>query len=99
VIYPDEETGHKALLSLKNVEFHGINLILHPVKPVTIGERRLSLPASRVRNFFISPPASPPVGWEPIDEDPPVVDYNLIAALSQLRAKGNDTCNAVTFHL
>jgi hypothetical protein len=32
VIYPDEETGHKALLSLKNVEFHGINLILHPVK-------------------------------------------------------------------
>ena len=58
------------------------------LQPVTIGQRKLSLP-ERTKQFLISPPASPPVGWEPISEDPPTVDYNLIAALSQLRKPGN----------
>ncbi|UJR09358.1 hypothetical protein I4U23_013602 [Adineta vaga] len=35
--------------------------------------------------FLISPPASPPVGWEQKLEDPPIVDLNLIAALAQLQ--------------
>jgi len=36
------------------------------------------------RQFLISPPASPPVGWEQPREDRPVVDYDLIAAMAQL---------------
>lgn len=36
------------------------------------------------RQFLISPPASPPVGWEQPKEDKPVVDYDLIAAMAQL---------------
>jgi hypothetical protein len=34
--------------------------------------------------FLISPPASPPVGWEQEFEDPPVVNLDLLAALSQM---------------
>lgn len=40
------------------------------------------------KNFLISPPGSPPVGWEPIQEDPPnssPLADDLIAALKQLQ--------------
>ncbi|XP_011404173.1 PREDICTED: calcipressin-1-like [Amphimedon queenslandica] len=87
VSYPDEESGQRALEGLKKTEFHGADLKVQSVKPVTIGERKLSLPAQTNR-FFISPPSSPPVGWEPVEEPPPVVDYNLLSALSRLRKPG-----------
>ena len=40
------------------------------------------------KNFLISPPGSPPVGWEPIREDPPnsvPLADDLIAALHRLQ--------------
>jgi hypothetical protein len=42
------------------------------------------------KNFLISPPGSPPVGWEPIREDPPnatPLADDLIAALRTLQLK------------
>eukprot|EP00051_Salpingoeca_urceolata_P016361 m.216687 g.216687 ORF g.216687 m.216687 type:complete len:164 (+) comp18657_c0_seq4:1848-2339(+) len=36
------------------------------------------------RQFLISPPASPPVGWEPCAEDPPVFNQELVDALAGL---------------
>ncbi len=36
------------------------------------------------KQFLISPPCSPPVGWEQPREGQPVVDYELIAAMAQL---------------
>lgn len=42
------------------------------------------------KNFLISPPGSPPVGWEPIKEDPPnatPLADDLIAALKLLKVQ------------
>lgn len=47
----------------------------------------LSVPSTD-KNFLISPPGSPPVGWEPIREDPPNTDTlaeDLMRALGELR--------------
>ncbi|KAH9914495.1 Calcipressin [Epithele typhae] len=44
-------------------------------------------PPVNEKNFLISPPGSPPVGWEPIREDPPnstPLAHDLIAALRKL---------------
>ncbi|KAF7298411.1 hypothetical protein MKEN_01365900 [Mycena kentingensis (nom. inval.)] len=47
----------------------------------------LQLPPTE-KNFLISPPGSPPIGWEPVKEDPPnatPLADDLIAALRKLQ--------------
>lgn len=36
------------------------------------------------KQFLISPPASPPVGWEPVTESSPCIDVQLISAIANL---------------
>jgi calcipressin-2 len=50
-------------------------------------EHRLLKPPEIEKNFLISPPGSPPVGWEQVREDPPnstPLADDLIAALRKL---------------
>lgn len=42
------------------------------------------LPPKPTRQFLISPPASPPVGWEPVTENSPCIDVQLISAIANL---------------
>jgi len=51
------------------------------------GDDFLTLPKAQ-RLFLISPPASPPVGWEPTEEPIPVVNYDLISAVARLEIPG-----------
>jgi hypothetical protein len=56
----------------------------------SIPEENYLRPPAIEKNFLISPPGSPPVGWEPIKEEPPnaaPLAEDLIAALRQLQMK------------
>lgn len=54
----------------------------------TVPDDQYLRPPAIEKNFLISPPGSPPVGWEPIKEDPPNVTPltdDLIVALRKLQ--------------
>jgi len=56
----------------------------------TVPEANFLKPPALEKNFLISPPGSPPVGWEPILEDPPnacPLADDLIAALQKLQTR------------
>jgi calcipressin-2 len=58
-----------------------------PTPPTPPSEALLRPPALE-KNFLISPPGSPPVGWEPVVEEPPnaaPLADDLIAALRKLQ--------------
>lgn len=58
--------------------------------PGADGDSNHLKPPPLEKNFLISPPGSPPVGWEPIKEEPPnaaPLADDLIAALKKLQVK------------
>ncbi|KAJ8882666.1 hypothetical protein PR048_014478 [Dryococelus australis] len=86
VNYQCPAAAAKARIHLHQTQFAGsvINCYFaQPVSPIDFGDQHLQLPAP-VKMFLISPPASPPIGWEPRDEGEPLVNYDLLAAIANL---------------
>ncbi|XP_002168620.3 calcipressin-1 [Hydra vulgaris] len=78
---------------LAQLELHGKNINEKCLKvymkelPKKLGSTYLALPKAE-KLFLISPPSSPPVGWEPVEEPIPVVNYDLISAVAHLEIPG-----------
>ncbi|KAG8039093.1 hypothetical protein G9C98_003400 [Cotesia typhae] len=79
-----------ARIQLHQAKFGDTNIncyFAQPVTPIDIEDRHLHPPAL-TKQFLISPPASPPVGWEPRPEDEPLVNHDLLAAIANLSPGG-----------
>lgn len=99
VVYYDEEAVELAKegsdgLFIDTAGAHpGVTIRVYRADPTPLEQldsRDLLRPPQLEKNFLISPPGSPPVGWEQIREDPPnstPLADDLIAALNRLQVE------------
>ncbi|MCI4393574.1 calcipressin-1 isoform X1 [Pangasianodon hypophthalmus] len=73
----------QARVKLHKSDFNGKEMRLYFAQSVHIGSPRLEPPKPE-KQFLISPPASPPVGWEQSQDATPIINYDLLCAVSKL---------------
>uniref|UniRef100_A0A1A8F786 Regulator of calcineurin 1b n=1 Tax=Nothobranchius korthausae TaxID=1143690 RepID=A0A1A8F786_9TELE len=83
ISFSDPLAAAEARLRLNKSDFRGKELRLYFAQSVHIGSPRLEPPKPE-KQFLISPPASPPVGWEQSQDATPVINYDLLCAISKL---------------
>ncbi|CAL8290946.1 unnamed protein product [Lota lota] len=83
ISFQDALAAAEARLRLHKTDFNGREMRLYFAQSVHIGSPRLE-PPKPDKQFLISPPASPPVGWEQSHDAIPVINYDLLCAISKL---------------
>lgn len=73
----------EARAKLHKSDFNGREVRLYFAQSVHIGSPHLE-PPKPDKQFLLSPPPSPPVGWEQAKDATPVINYDLLCAISRL---------------
>lgn len=84
VNYDSPVAAASARIQLHQYQFHDTCINCYFAQPVTPVSLKNLRPPAPVKQFLISPPSSPPVGWEPREEFEPMVNQDLLAALANL---------------
>lgn len=85
VNYDNAISAANARIKLHQYQFNQKTIITcYFAQPVTPVSNKNLQPPAPVKQFLISPPASPPAGWEPREENEPLVNHDLLAALASL---------------
>lgn len=89
VVFTSVEKAAEAHSGLNDCHLLGQRFRCYFAQPITMKTGSNGLhhhlePPPLEKQFLISPPSSPPVGWEVITEREPFVNYDLIAAMAKL---------------
>ncbi|NWI87665.1 RCAN1 protein, partial [Pitta sordida] len=81
--FSSARSAAEARRRLQHTQFLGKELRLCFPKTLHIGSSHLA-PPNPDKQFLISPPASPPVDWKQVEDATPVINYDLLYAISKL---------------
>ncbi|KAK7494816.1 hypothetical protein BaRGS_00013943 [Batillaria attramentaria] len=84
VNFTSTEATVQARLALNETELCGQQIKCYFAQVPKLSSDEHLHPPKPEKMFLISPPCSPPVGWEQMPESEPVLNFELIAALSRL---------------
>ncbi|XP_038059811.1 calcipressin-1-like [Patiria miniata] len=83
--YDTPEQVVHARIGMHQKQICGQQIKLFFLQPVKFNSSSSSLePPKPTKQYLLSPPCSPPVGWEQPKESHPVIDYDVLAALANL---------------